>query len=98
MHVLFVCCKMIVLSVAEQIILKYRVFQKEFYNCIPNVAVWRVLRKRLRLKAYKLYIVQRLYPLLIRASIDFVCTSAVRTASILELCARLQRHDIHGVC
>jgi uncharacterized membrane protein len=31
----------------------YRVFQKEHYNGIPNVTVWRVLRKRLQLKAYK---------------------------------------------
>ena len=29
-------------------------------TCIPNVTVWRVLRKRLRLKAYKLSIVQNL--------------------------------------
>jgi hypothetical protein len=35
---------------------EYRVFQKEFYNGIPNVAVWRLLRKRLHLKAYKLSI------------------------------------------
>jgi hypothetical protein len=34
------------------------VFQKELYNGIPNVTVWRVLRKRLHLKAYKLSIVQ----------------------------------------
>jgi hypothetical protein len=33
-------------------------FQKELYNCIPSVTVWRVLRKRLRLKVYKLSIVQ----------------------------------------
>jgi hypothetical protein len=25
----------------------YSVFQKELYNCIPNVTLWRVLRKRL---------------------------------------------------
>jgi hypothetical protein len=37
--------------------LMYRVFKKELYNVIPNVAVWRVLRKRLHLKAYKLSIV-----------------------------------------
>jgi hypothetical protein len=30
------------------------VFQKELYSGIPNVAVWRVLRQRLYLKAYKL--------------------------------------------
>jgi hypothetical protein len=35
----------------------YRAFQKELYNGIPNV-VWRVLRKRLHLKACKLSIVQ----------------------------------------
>jgi hypothetical protein len=29
-------------------------FQEELYNAIPNVTVWRVLRKRLHLKAYKL--------------------------------------------
>jgi hypothetical protein len=34
------------------------VFQKELHNGIPNVGVWRVLRKRLHLKAYKLSIVQ----------------------------------------
>jgi hypothetical protein len=34
------------------------VLQKELYNGITNVAVWRVLRKRLRLKAYKLSIIQ----------------------------------------
>jgi hypothetical protein len=33
-------------------------FQKELYNGIPNVTVWRVLRKRLHLKAYKLSTVQ----------------------------------------
>jgi hypothetical protein len=36
----------------------YMVLQKEFCNDIPNVTVWRVLRKRLHLKAYKLPIVQ----------------------------------------
>jgi hypothetical protein len=34
------------------------VFQKEIYNSIPNVNAWRVLRKRLHLKTYKLAIVQ----------------------------------------
>jgi hypothetical protein len=32
--------------------MQYKVFQKELYNVIPNVTVWRVLRKRLHLKAY----------------------------------------------
>jgi hypothetical protein len=36
----------------------YGVFKKEFYSGIPNVTVWRVLRKRLHLNSYKLYIVQ----------------------------------------
>jgi hypothetical protein len=40
------------------ITLKYNVFQKELYNGIPNVSVWRVSRKPLHLKAYKLSIVQ----------------------------------------
>jgi hypothetical protein len=38
----------------------YRCFKKEPYNDIPNDAVWRVLRKRLHLKAYKLSIIQHL--------------------------------------
>jgi hypothetical protein len=38
----------------------YRVFQKEIYNGIPNVTVWRVSQKRLHLKAYKLSIIQHL--------------------------------------
>jgi hypothetical protein len=37
-----------------------RMFQKELHNCIPNVAVWRMLRKRLHLKAYRLSTVQHL--------------------------------------
>jgi hypothetical protein len=31
---------------------------QEFYNGIPNITVWRVLRKRLHLKAYKLSAVE----------------------------------------
>jgi hypothetical protein len=34
----------------------YRVFQKELYNGISNLTVWRVLRKHLHIKAYKLSI------------------------------------------
>jgi hypothetical protein len=34
------------------------VFQKELFNSIPTITAWRVLRKRLHLKAYKLSIVQ----------------------------------------
>jgi hypothetical protein len=33
----------------------YRVFEKELYNGIPNVTVWRMLRRRLQLKEYKDY-------------------------------------------
>jgi hypothetical protein len=33
-------------------------FKKELYSDSPNVDVWRVLRKRLHLKAYKLSIVR----------------------------------------
>jgi hypothetical protein len=36
----------------------FRVFQKELYNGIPEAPVWRVLRKPLHLKAYKLSTVQ----------------------------------------
>jgi hypothetical protein len=36
----------------------YRMFKKELYSSILNVAVWRVLRERLHLKAYKLSIAQ----------------------------------------
>jgi hypothetical protein len=38
----------------------YRTFKNQFYNGIRDVTVWRVLRKRLHLKAYKLSIVQHL--------------------------------------
>jgi hypothetical protein len=40
----------------------YRVFQKELYNDVQwySISVWRVLRKRLHLKAYKLSVVQYL--------------------------------------
>jgi hypothetical protein len=41
----------------------HKVFQKELYNGIPNVSVWRVLRKRLYLKEYKLYMIDTLYAL-----------------------------------
>jgi hypothetical protein len=43
-----------------------KVFQKGLYNGIPNVAVRRVVRKRLHLKAYKLSIVQRLVKLFLK--------------------------------
>jgi hypothetical protein len=36
----------------------YRMFEKELCNGIPNVTVWRMLRKRLYLRAYKVSIVQ----------------------------------------
>jgi hypothetical protein len=36
----------------------YSVFHKELYHGIPNFTVWRVLRKRLHIKSYKLSIVQ----------------------------------------
>jgi hypothetical protein len=35
-----------------------RVFQKDLRSGIPNITLWRVLRKRLHLKAYKLSIAQ----------------------------------------
>jgi hypothetical protein len=35
-----------------------KLFKKELYNGIPNITVWRLLRRRLYLKAYKLSIVQ----------------------------------------
>jgi hypothetical protein len=38
----------------------YRMFQKELYSGIQNVTVWRVLRKRLHLKACNLSIVHHL--------------------------------------
>jgi hypothetical protein len=36
----------------------YRPFQEELRNCIRSVTGWRLLRKRLRLKAFKLSTVQ----------------------------------------
>jgi hypothetical protein len=37
---------------------KHRVFRKELHDGISNLTVWRVLRKSLRLKAFKLSIIQ----------------------------------------
>jgi hypothetical protein len=37
---------------------EYTVFQKELYDGISEVTIWRMLRKRLYLKVYKLSIVQ----------------------------------------
>jgi hypothetical protein len=42
----------------SQLLHKYRAFKKELYNVIPNITLWRVLRKHLHSKAYKLSIVQ----------------------------------------
>jgi hypothetical protein len=39
-------------------IVLYRIFQKKIYNDIPNVNVWRALRKGLQLKEYKLPLFQ----------------------------------------
>jgi hypothetical protein len=36
----------------------YRMFKKELYNGVPNITVWKLLRKRLYLGTYKLSIVQ----------------------------------------
>jgi hypothetical protein len=41
-------------------------FKKEFYNGTPNVTLWRMLRKRLHLKAYKLSKVSRCHATEIR--------------------------------
>jgi hypothetical protein len=54
---------------------QYRVFQKEPYNDIPNVAVWRVLRKRLHLKAYKLSVVQGVRQISVGTKRNFVTYS-----------------------
>jgi hypothetical protein len=40
------------------LVYEYRVFRKELYSGIPNDTMWRVLLKRVHLKAYKLSIVQ----------------------------------------
>jgi hypothetical protein len=40
---------------------KYRVFRKQPHNGIANVTVWRVLRKRLHLNAYKPRTMDNLY-------------------------------------
>jgi hypothetical protein len=45
-------------DIINTVIYKYRMFQKELYSGVPNVTVWRVLRKRLHLKVYKLSVVQ----------------------------------------
>jgi hypothetical protein len=40
--------------VCQRPFIKYMMFQKEFFNGIPNATVWRLLRKRLNLKQYQL--------------------------------------------
>jgi hypothetical protein len=47
-------------SGVQKVTTENEVFQKELCNGIPNVTLWRVLRKRLHFKAYKLSIVQHL--------------------------------------
>jgi hypothetical protein len=37
---------------------KYRVFQKELYNGIPNITMCGMLQKRLHFKTYKLSLIQ----------------------------------------
>jgi hypothetical protein len=59
--------------------------QKELYNAIPNVTVWRVLRKRLYLKAYKLSIVQSVnvfVTLATRSHLEYYCKSIFETPCI----------------
>jgi hypothetical protein len=60
------------------------VFQNELYNGIPDVTVWRLLRKRLHLKAYKLSIVQRL-------ELDVVLARTLATGFVLLV--YLLRHN-----
>jgi hypothetical protein len=51
------------------------VFQKALYNNIPNVTIWRVLRKRLHVKTYKVSIVQGVeHPVQVIYSGDFHVT------------------------
>jgi hypothetical protein len=59
----------------------YRVFHKELYNGIPNVTVWRLLRKRLYLKTYKLSIVQHL-TISTRQHLEYHCTALLETRCI----------------
>jgi hypothetical protein len=47
-------CRTTALSMSTCAYEIYSVFKKELYSDIPNVTAWRVLRKRLHLKAYKL--------------------------------------------
>jgi hypothetical protein len=53
---------------------------KKFYDGIPNVTVWLVLRKRLHLKAYKLSIVQGT-PLSVNVFVtfDYHCKALLET-------------------
>jgi hypothetical protein len=48
------CYRAVTMQIGTQLRM-YRLFQKEYYNGIPNVTVWRAVRKRLRLKTSKNY-------------------------------------------
>jgi hypothetical protein len=61
----------------------YRKFQKGLYNGIQNFAVWRVLQKRLHLKAYKLCIISFQS---CKALFETPCTMKGKTEKYLKMC------------
>jgi hypothetical protein len=62
----------------------YRMLQKQLYNGISNITVWRVLRRRLHLEAYKLSIVQHLEPSWIPVTFWFLASSVLRPCMFLR--------------
>jgi hypothetical protein len=77
----------------------YSVSQKELCNGIPNVSVWRVLRKSLHLKAYELSIIQHLEPVT-QQYLEYHCKALFETACILCECSSKKNTfiAIHKTC
>jgi hypothetical protein len=60
------------------------VFQKELYNSILNITVRRVLRKRLLLKAYKLFAVQGVERWIVRTPLRVIASVTLAAQKYLE--------------
>jgi hypothetical protein len=72
------------------------VFQKELYNGIPYVTVWRVLRKRLHLEAYKLSISGKTWCVLLHYDSSKHCTCPLnKFIQAFKIVKLLLKHLVH---
>jgi hypothetical protein len=77
------------------------VLQKELYNSIPTVTVWRVLGKRLYLKMYKLAILQsvemyNLMPLSVNVFVTLATQAAYERREIIIRCHHLTKRTANA--